>query len=846
MDEMRWESLQMCLEGLFHFAEECPQLDPSKPFPSYVPSTFIVAIASMSLEVIHLIQIEKDPDSRLVWRCFCALVAMKLAASISSRTDSNVSNDELAFLSAILGIQSDDVKFCLECPGAIELASIASLEMGDISPSELCSRTSGYVRLMANRTVHTLSEALPADKATELQAFSRIKIVDEKLVDVIASNFHDLLQSGTPLLTAAARRSRLRLCLKSLWYCAKAYHHPKAVDTLPQYSLNTLASPENIRRIQTVQDPISRVMGCCFSALIIVKLVASMSSRVNSGVEISNFKLEWLSVILGPNSDDMKISLRWPGAVELASLVYLASLADGVGSESLDINPLPSYLIDVAQETLDILSGAANLKLDQQTAPLIGLDEKFGRMVASHLCSLLKKGVPDTSSSMAEVRTSCVRMCIKILWYCAKEHHQLGASRPLPSYFPNTLAGPEMIHLFQTSGKQDAETGVMERCFGTLVATKLVADLRSRTDSESNVQISCDELACLSAILGTENRTLKIWLGRPGVVELASLFSLTLTGVDPLFNKVSDVLDDMVQQTSNILAGTLPAEFYIELVHLTDGTCEAILLCLRDRRSDSHLSETSPPTEPIYESRARVYLKNLWSCARAYKQLGISVPLPSFVRITLANPEFIRQIHTETDLAARVTGRCACALVVIKLVDDFPSRISLGDDVYNEELACISILLGTAPGEPSRWPHPSAVIKLQNVVTLVSGEIETLLFSEQTPTDTLHTVQQTLEIICSDLVFGDGFAVEDLPMDQVSLLRDCCSKIAKVRSANRFGNETAGILGQLQQILEQLPTVERKMRRCTSLVFDPRSVRGRGNLTTRPENEVRRRRSKSM
>jgi hypothetical protein len=835
--------LRTCLKSLWCFAIACDQLDASKSILSYFPST---AIASLIPEVIHLIQTEQDLASRVMGRCFCALVVMKLVASISSRIDSNASNDELAWLSATLGIQSDDVKLCLECPGAIELANIASLEMGDVSPSMLFSRTASYVNNMANRTVRILSEALPAEKATGLQSFTSINSVDEKLVDVIASCFHDLLQSKTSLLTAAVRRSHLRVCLKSLWYCAKAYHQPDAVETLLQYSLNTLASPGTIRRIQTIQDPISRVMGCCFSALIIVKLVADIRSCINSDVEI---KLEWLSAILGPNGDDMKIPLQWSGAVELASLVCLTSLADvsGVGSEPLDVNALPSYLFDVAQETFDILSRAAKLKLDHPTAPLIGLDEKFGRVVASHLCSLLKKGIPNTSSSMEGVRRSCVRMCLKILWYCAKEHHQLGASRPLPSYFPSTLASPEMIHLFQD--EQDAEAGVMERCFGTLVAVKLVADLRTRTDSDSSIQISGDELACLSAILGTESRNLKNWLGQPGAVELASLFSLTLSEVDALFaNKALDVLDDMVQQTSTILTRTLPAEFNIELMDLTDGQCEAILLsCLRDCRSESCLSGTSSPTEPIYESRVRVYLKNLWHCARACNQLGISVHLPSFVRIILAYPEFTRRIHTERDLATRVSGRCACALIVNKLVDDFRSRISFGNGVYNEELACISSLLGTAPGNFSRWPRPSAVIKLQNIVTLVSGEIEALLSSEQTPTDTLPTVQQTLDIICSDLVFGGVLAVGELPMDQVSLLREICSRIANARPANLFiMDETTEILGQLQQISKQLPTAEHKMRRCASSVFDPRSVRGRGNLTTRPDYEVRRRRSKSM
>ncbi len=250
--------------------------------------------------------------------------------------------------------------------------------------------------------------------------------------------------------------------------------------------------------------------------------------------------------------------------------------------------------------------------------------------------------------------------------------------------------------------------------------------------------------------------------------------------------------------------------------------------------------------EPRYQSRPRVFLKNLWHCARAYNQLGISVPLPSFVRNTLASPKIIRRIHTEKAPTSRVTGRCFGALIVNKLVDDFKSRISFRSGVYDAELACISSILGTEPGEFLRWPRPSAVIKLLNVVSLVSGEIETLFTSGPMPGDMLNIIKQTIDIITPELVLGGAFARGDLPMDQVLLLRKICSKIANAHQANRFGDETAGILDRLQQISKQLPTVEYKMRRCTSSIFGPQFVRGRGNLTTRPEYEVRRRRSKSM
>ncbi|KAH9012758.1 hypothetical protein EDB85DRAFT_1900122 [Lactarius pseudohatsudake] len=191
----------------------------------------------------------------------------------------------------------------------------------------------------------------------------------------------------------------------------------------------------------------------------------------------------------------------------------------------------------------------------------------------------------------------------------------------------------------------------------------------------------------------------------------------------------------------------------------------------------------------MYESNSRTCLKYLWHCARAYNRPEVSAPLPSFVRITLANPGITRRIHTAKDTNARVTGRCFGALIVNKLVDDFKSRTSFSSGVYDAELACISSILGTEPGKILRWPHPSAVIKLMNVVSLMLGEIETLITSGEmpggatsgwatmVPVDMLNIVQQTISIITPDLVLGGAFACGDLPMDQVSLLREMLSEV---------------------------------------------------------------------
>jgi hypothetical protein len=223
------------------------------------------------------------------------------------------------------------------------------------------------------------------------------------------------------------------MCLKSRWDCVKAYHQPN--QRLHSYFLDTLASPEIIRRIQTVPDPVSRLMGDCFRTSVVMKL---FSDRDDYG-DMGRQSLPWLSAILDTKSEDVQFSLKWPGAVELAMLVCLTS--DDVGS--LDVNALTPYLLDMAQETLGVLSRQGNLKLDQSVTQLNILDETFGLKVASRLCDFLRTCVSDTSFPTFEVRKSCLRMCLNCLWYKAQTYHKLGASTPLPSYFPSILASPD-------------------------------------------------------------------------------------------------------------------------------------------------------------------------------------------------------------------------------------------------------------------------------------------------------------------------------------------------------------------------------------------------------------------
>ncbi|KAI9446264.1 hypothetical protein H4582DRAFT_543915 [Lactarius indigo] len=654
-----------CLKNLWHCVRAYNQPGNSVPLPSYI----LTAFASPSMS--RRIRTEQDATARVIGRCVEALVVKKLVAGVRSSTNSDVqiTNEELACLSTILGTKRDDVKLCLERSGAVELASMVSLALGDVG--SLANALPPDVLDVAQQTLAILSQVLPTEEMAELQLdlpIAGLNISDGIFDHVIVSHLYNLLQmctSDTSPLTPEVRRSCLRMCLKSLWYCAKAYHQLGASQQLPSYFPRTLAGPEIIRLIQTEQDPISRVTVCYFGALVAKKLAVGVRSHTDSSVQIIDEELACLSAILGTESDDVRLCLTWLNAVELTSMVSLA-LGD-VGSLATDA--LPSNVLNMAQQTLAILSHVlpaeetAELQLDLPIARLNILDGKFGRMIASRLLSLLQMCKSGTSPYTAEVRRSCLRMCLKSLWYCARAYHQLGASERLPSYFPHTLASPEVIHLIQA--EQDPVSRVIGRCFEALVLKKLLAGVKSSTDS--GIQISDEELACLSAILGTKRDDVKLCLEWPGAVELASMVSLSLGDIGSL---VIDALPpnalDVAQQTLGILSqvliveetAELPLDLPIARFNISEGKIDRVIVSHLHNLLQMCISGTSPLTTEVRRSCLWMCLKSLWYCAKTYNQLDAPEWLPSYFTLALASPEIIRLIQAEKDPVAHVIGSC--------------------------------------------------------------------------------------------------------------------------------------------------------------------------------------------
>ncbi len=398
---------------------------------------------------------------------------------------------------------------------------------------------------------------------------------------IFGSRLYDLLKTCIPetsILDEKMRKNRMRVCMRCLWYFGRAYNQLGSSQVLPSYFLDTLASPEITRRIQAEEDSSVRVMGHCFGALIVNKLAADLESRTDRISDELDEELACLSAILGTKSHDLMLLLSQPGAVALLNMISLAF--DKIGG--LVTDTVPPSVLDVVQQTLTILSQTlssqenAEVQLDQPIAIINGSDGMFECILLSRLLDLLNTCTRVTSE---EVRTSCLLVCLRGLWYFGRAFNQLGNSVPLPSYFRVAFTNPETRHLREQS---DLAVRVIGRCVELLVVNKLAADINSR----NVVLVSNDELVSLSAILDTKSDDVVPLLHHPGAIEFTNMVFLAFDDFYSLpFETVPPYVMDVVQQTSSSLSQTLPPELNTEmrpnqtypLMNGSDGQCELIL-----------------------------------------------------------------------------------------------------------------------------------------------------------------------------------------------------------------------------------------------------------------------------
>ena len=390
---------------------------------------------------------------------------------------------------------------------------------------------------------------------------------------------------------------------------------------------------------------------------------------------------------------------------------------------------------------------------------------------------------------------------MKNIWHFIKEYNEPGNLAPLPSFVRIAFTNLEVTRRIRQQG--DLTVNVIGRCIEALVINKLAGDTNSH-----NVPVNNDDLACLSAILGTENHDVRLCLGQPGIVELVNLASLALGHVSSL--RVDQMPPDtrsVLQQTLGILSqalltqgnGELPLDQTVALANVSNDKFERTIVS----RLHSLLKMCIPGAvslkEDVRTSCLRMCLKSLWHCGKAYHQTYN--PLSSYFPLMLATPNITRHLRTELSPVARITGFCFGALIVSKLVDALEPPISLSGRARNAELACVSAILGIEHRKILLLPHQLHIINFRNVVSLMSGEVDTLFTAAGMPPDVLNIAQDTLHILSNRL--RDGlFLPRALPIDQRRLLQELYSDVVHALSSDQLKNETVQTIGRLRQILE--------------------------------------------
>src|SRR6266404_7374976 len=354
--------------------------------------------------------------------------------------------------------------------------------------------------------------------------------------------------SGTSDITMETYGSVLQVHLKNLWGFMREHSERGTSLPLPSYVFVAFANPAMAHPKSRHPDLTSRVMIHCIGALAVYKLAAVVNSCTDP---ISDEELACLATILDIESGDVELCLRQPGTIEL---VVMASLAFGyLGSEgAIDVRPDAH---DVLQQTLDIVSQGlpaqenVGQQLDHsQTAALVGVfGDKFEHVIILCFYNLLKTCRPGNSSLTEEVRTACLRICLKSVWHLSKVCYRVYDG--LPHYFPVLLASPETTQHLQT--EPDSAARIIGCCFGTLIADKVLDDLLAQSRIPSTDSFYDMQLACVSAILGRDPREGQSGYDQLRILNLRSFVSIMAENLGILFS--SEMLADVLMTASHTL-----------------------------------------------------------------------------------------------------------------------------------------------------------------------------------------------------------------------------------------------------------------------------------------------------
>ena len=330
-----------CLKNLWRAVRAFIEFENSVPLPSFISVAF--ADPEMSRRICE----QRDPYARSIRLCISALILRKIVTDLNSRADS-MRDVELRCISAILNTNRHNVMLWLGHPGAIELAGMLSFALEAIY-SLVTDVLSSQALDVVQQTLDFIFEVFPVEGISQQpldQTISLVHATASKFELIVSSDLQNFLRpctSNTYSLGENVRKSGLQICLKSLWCFARLYHRPDALIPSP-FDFTLHSSPEIAHLIRTELDPTLRVIGRCFEALVIDKLVEDTDS-------LTDKDLSFLSVTLGKETHVLWNWLIQPGAIELRNVISVIS--DEI--DTFVAHAIPADVLEMFQQTLTII-----------------------------------------------------------------------------------------------------------------------------------------------------------------------------------------------------------------------------------------------------------------------------------------------------------------------------------------------------------------------------------------------------------------------------------------------------------------------------------------------------------
>ena len=184
---------------------------------------------------------------------------------------------------------------------------------------------------------------------------------------------------------------------------------------------------------------------------------------------------------------------------------------------------------------------------------------------ALRLHSLFKTSLPGESTLAPDIRKRRLHVCLSAVYSYIKAYNGSDLrERPIPEHFLTLFADPN--DMYQLLVDEDGRTRVMALCIRSLLAAKVVEDVRHRTE---NPPVSEAELDFLKKALGPFWRA-DLHLGNHGPIDLANLMAMVddlekvahqeTSPMENLGREGSETLDMLAERVLDNLPEDLPPE----------------------------------------------------------------------------------------------------------------------------------------------------------------------------------------------------------------------------------------------------------------------------------------------